>query len=204
MQGRRGEVVSKRVNISAIAALLLAALVGCGGMATPPPPPGQVSVQLVPDALTVPKLMLTAERLTLENITLFGDVSTANLTINEVSLDLLGIPAPLVFPSVPQGLYSRVRFQASEVDITGTYGGVPLRIQFENDATVVDLRSPTGQEVAPNHNGQFALTVDDNSWYANGLLDGATVSNGQILVSNTSNASIAQTLAMRIAASFAL
>jgi hypothetical protein len=197
--------LKKRANIVAAVGLLLS-VAACGPAATMPPPnPGTLTLKWLPVSPSAPQPSLTIESLTLEDVTVFGDVAPSGSSIvREINVSLLGTPSPLVFNTLPQGLYSRIRFLVNEIHIEGTYNGIPLHIQFESESAIVDLRSSTGQEVLPEHDGAFSISIDDNSWFANQLLDGATQTSGQIVISSLSNPTIAQTLATRIASSFSL
>jgi hypothetical protein len=105
---------------------------------------------------------------------------------------------------LPQGVYSRVRFTIDHVSAAGTWRDTPLSLSLEpSDDTPVDLRSD-GVEVTPGHDGVLALGVDPGSWFAGNVLDGATVSANEILVSGSSNGAVGAQIVSRIPLSFAL
>ena len=139
-------------------------------------------------------------------VTVFGDVAPDGRSmLNEVSVSLLDSGRAFVFSMLPQGLYSLVRLRVHEVHVDGTYRGVPLHISFEDESSApVDLRSPSGVDVVPGHDGTFSISIDDNAWFANQLLDSASASGGQIVITGQSNGTVLNTLASRIMSSFTL
>jgi hypothetical protein len=195
-----------RTKIGAGALLALAA--GCGpapgGM---PPPSGTLQVVITPGAFSVPNLQVASGSLTIEGMSVYGDVASGvRSTIVEMQLDLLGNPLTFDFATIPQGLYSRVHFFASELHLQGSWRGTPLLINFEADQTPVDLRSAAGQDVEPGMNGTFEIAEDTGSWFGGTppVLDSATPAGGQIVIDPLNNLPVANTLASRIVAAFSL
>jgi hypothetical protein len=195
------------VCVAALAAAALA-LVGCGAPAGGSTPNGgELTLDFAPTSPAVAPLQLTSAKLQVEQVTVIGDVAPdARSMISELSIDLLSAGVSHTFTMLPQGLYSRVRFHVDEMAAQGTWNGVPLvvRVDFGDASSPIDLRSSAGVEIAPGHNGMLTVAIDGASWFGSRLLDGATQSSSQILVDGTNNVAIAQALATRVAASFAL
>jgi hypothetical protein len=125
--------------------------------------------------------------------------------LSEIRLDLLSAGQSFSLTMLPQGVYSRVRFTGDQVELEGSWRGVPLKVKLEQqgEGNPVDLRS-NGVEVAPGGVATFAISVDVASWFAGGLLDSATATQQEILVDAANNPAVAAQLAARVAASFGL
>jgi hypothetical protein len=184
-------------------------LAGCGGIVGGPPPPhdGTLTLSFTPSAASVSQLTLASAGVHLEGISVIGDVAPDGRSmISDLQIDALSTTGTSVkLPTIPQGVYSRVRFKVEHTSVQGTWRGMPLSMSLESDdGTPVDLSSSAAVDVAPGHNGTFSVTLDVASWFAGQLLDGATAVSGQITVDNANNATIGSQLKSRVAASFAL
>ena len=137
------------------------------------------------------------------DLSVLGDVAPSRLTmVDDFTLDLTSSGTSFTMSSLPQGLYSRVRFEAEHPALDGTWHGAPLHFAFESEQTI-DLRAD-GVDVA-GHDGEFVVGVDAGSWFSGNVLDGiAPDSNGEIILDATHNASVAATVASRVPASFTL
>ena len=184
------------------------ALAGCGGTPGGPPPPsdGTLTLSFAPASAQVSSLTLASAGVQLEGITIIGDVAPDGRSmISELQIDALSTGSSVKLGAIPQGVYSRVRFNLEHVAVQGSWRGAPLQVQLESDnGTPVDLSSSSGVDVAPGHDGTFAVTLDVGSWFAGQLLDGATQSQGQIVIDAANNTTVAAQLKSRVAASFTL
>jgi len=186
------------------------ALVACG----PPeqhPMPGIATVDVAALPLSVPSLTLSTAVLHIDHIELIGDAGSPNgrppppPDPGMADLDLLGSGVLFTFDRLPQGVYSRVSVVFSNVRLDGTWRGTPLHAQLASfHGPPVDLRSAAGKELSSGQNISFTVTVDTGSWFAGDLLDGAMAVNGQLVLDDQHNATIAAQVAMRIGASFSL
>jgi hypothetical protein len=189
-------------------ATLLTVLALCGCRAAPgsaAPPAGVLTLSLTPSLTTSTELQLSGH-LEIENLTVLGDVAPdARSMLLEFALDVMAA-RKFSFAMLPQGVYSGVHFLVGEVQLQGSWRGVPLRVQLDSDQglAVVDLRASAGVELSPGHDAELPITVAVDSWFAGNLLDSASQSASQIVIDATNNAAIASQLLTRIAASFAL
>ena len=185
-----------------------AALAGCGGASGEPPPPseGVLTLSFAPTPPAASPLTLAAAAVQLEGITVIGDVEPDGRSmISELQIDALSTGTSVKLGAIPQGVYSRVRFNLHHVSVQGSWRGLPLQVQLERDnGTPVDLSSSEGVDVAPGHDGMFAVTFDVGGWFAGQVLDGATQVQGRIVVDAANNTTVGAQLESRIAASFAL
>jgi hypothetical protein len=191
-------------RVAALAAAL--ALTGCGNGPVTPPDEGVLTLRFVPTSPAVSPLALSSSRLTIENLTLLGDVAPDGRSmLSELTIDLLSSGVSFMFTMLPQGLYSRVRFSVDKVVLEGSWRGVPLHVQLEVDnAPIVDLRSAAGVEVGPAQDVLLAIRIDGASWFAGNLLDTAVVASGEIVIDSGNNLTIGEQLLARVAASFSL
>ena len=188
------------------AAASLTALTGCGNPGgSNGPQPGTLTVDVKPAASAVAGLTLTSGKMEIEGLTVYGDVTPDGRSmVQEFSLDLVSPGATFSLSMLPQGVYSRVRFAVDGVSVAGTWKTTPFTVALEGgDNNVIDLRS-NGVEVGPGQNVGLSVGVDPGSWFANNLLDGATVSSQQIVVNSLSNGAVGAQLLARIPASFTL
>lgn len=205
----------RRHSHPGLAAALLwggSALSGCGhSPGGPTPNDGVLTVQLEPTPSAVAGLTLTSGALKIEGLTVLGDVAPdGRAMVSEFSLDLLSTGASFTLSMLPQGLYSRVRFNIDHVNLAGSWRGAPLVVQLEGEneggdgGGSVDVRS-SGVEVAPGHDAALTVATDDAAWFGNNLLDGATPDGtGQITIDGFHNVTIAATVWSRITSSFSL
>jgi hypothetical protein len=186
-----------------------ASLAGCGGVVGGPPPPadGTLTLTITPGSASVSQLTLASASVHLEGISVIGDVAPDGRSmISDLQIDALSTAGTSVkLATIPQGVYSHVRFKVEHTSAQGTWRGMPLSVSLESDdGTPVDLSSSAAVDVAPGHDGTFSVTLDVASWFAGALLDGATPVSGQITVDNGNNSAIGSQLKSRVAASFAL
>jgi hypothetical protein len=181
-----------------------------GGCSTTPgnngTPDGMLTVAVKPTMSAVSGLQLSSGRVQIEGLTVLGDVAPDGRSmVSEFNLDLLSTGASFTLSMLPQGVYSRVRFNVDHANVAGTWRGTPLTLSIESDdGTPVDLRS-NGVEVTPGHDGALELDVDAGLWFSNNVLDGATVdTNGQLVVDGSHNPTVASQIKSRLAGSFTL
>jgi hypothetical protein len=186
---------------------LTAAAAGCGPP-DHPPQAGQLSVTFTPRPPALANLMLASGALSLDHILVLGDAPPPMHPpmMPPLDLDVLGSGASITLTMLPPGVYSRVQLSFEDVLIQGTWRGTPFQVRIAAFRPApVDMRSPTGKELAHGQDVAFAVTIDANAWFAGGLLDSATPSPGnQILIDDQNNVMIASALMMRIAQSFSL
>jgi hypothetical protein len=207
LEDERMRHASRRGRRSCRALVALVAVAGCHGqVGAPPPPDGVLTLSIAASASPAEPLQLTSASLGIERLTVLGDVAPdARAMVAEAHIDLLSTGKTLTFMMLPQGLYSRVQFRFEELSLQGSWRGTPLSVHLDSDnGELVDLRSAAGVEVTPGHDGSFAVTVDDNSWFAGDLLDSATQAQGQILVDALDNTAVGSQLFARVPASFSL
>ena len=189
---------------------VVAALVGCGGPPTNPPPTnGALTLSVTASPTAVPGLVVSSGGMQIDGLTVLGDVAPdSRSTVREFSLDLTSTKgAAFTLSMLPQGVYSRVRLAVGHVDLQGSWRGIPLHLQFETEddnGAWVDLRAADSVELAPGVNAGFALSVDHGAWFAGNLLDSATITQSQILVDYANNASLTAQIVSRLPGSFAL
>ena len=205
----------KCVGVAGVGRLLLGVLAatvsgwgGCGDDTIVHPPPtdaGTLTLVYEPTPPQVSGLSLDQMRFKMEGIAVIGDVAPDARTMvgYEVEIDMLGAPESYGFPLAPPGLYSRVRCNVDEIRFQGTYNGLPLQAQIEADGMVVDLRDAAGRELGAD-SVTFEVTMDGSQWFANGVLDSAVVSGGQIVIDQNNNLAVGHTLAQQAVSSFAL
>lgn len=171
------------------------------------PTDGTLAVMVRPANMPPSGLVIAGGHLRIEDLTVLGDVAPSGQTmISSFNLDLASTGASFTLSSLPQGVYSRVRFEAEHPAVDGSWKGAPLHFTFELElgGEAVDLRTD-GIEVTPGHDGQFALAVDAGAWFANNVLDGVTPdNNGEIILDTSHNPTVAATIASRVASSFTL
>src|ERR1700751_2507548 len=104
---------------TALAVSLAGLLLGCGdpsGGGMQPPGPGSLLVTLTPTATSESNLQLQSASLHFLNLSVVGDVAPKGRSmLGDVSFDLLGDAKSWSFDMLPQGLYSRVRFQVGAI-----------------------------------------------------------------------------------------
>jgi hypothetical protein len=184
-----------------------ATLAGCGGhIGGNTPPNGTLTLSFTPTQTSVTSLTLSSASVHIEEISVIGDVAPdPRSMISDLQIDALSTGTSVKLATIPQGLYSRVHFGVEHTAISGSWRGVPLTVSLSSDdGTPVDLSSSAGVDVAPGHDGTFAVTLDVASWFANSILDGATAVGGQITIDRTNNPTVAAQLSSLVAASFAL
>jgi hypothetical protein len=173
------------------------------------PGPGSLLVTITPSSTPVANLQLQSATLHFQNLSVFGDVApNGRSMLSAVQLDLLGQPQSYSFDMLPQGLYSRVRFNVSEAQIQGSWRGHPLQIEVDSGdlgGGVIDLRSPSGVEVQPGQDGSFAIDESLSAWFDGNILDSAPPdATGKIVIDENVNRSVATQLSVRMVASFTL
>jgi len=183
------------------------ALAGCHGLGgTTPPADGVLTVRITPAPLAVDPLVAQSAKLQIEKLTVLGDVAPdGRAMVSEFNLDLRSSGAAFTLTMLPQGLYSRVRFNIDHFALQGTWRGMPLQISVEHEeaGAAIDLRS-AGVEVTPGHDAELVVGVDSSTWFADNLLDSATVEGGQIAVDGSHNTALAATLTARLATGYTL
>jgi len=190
-------------------ALTVLAATACGP--APTPDPGKLTVRFTPDALTTPELRLDMANLRLGRIVVFGSVPPPPGMMppmpTDVSFDALSATgASLTFDSLRQGIYSRVQLLVEMAALDGAWRGTPFHARLGGmfGGGMVDLRSPTGRELAPGQDVTFEVGVAPNQWLGDGILDSAVVTNGQIVCDMQQNPTLARELIDRVARSFFL
>jgi hypothetical protein len=201
------EGASRWLRTAAFASV--ATLAGCSGtVGHSAPVNGALTVDFMPRSATLANLTLLAASVHLESVAVLGDVTPdARSMIADVSVDALGPGESTKLATIPQGVYSRVRFNVEHLAVQGTWRNLSLSVQLDNDdssALPVDLSSPDGVDVTPGHDGTVTVTIDVAGWFGNALLDGATAAGGQIVVDRANNVAVAQKLRTNVATSFAL
>lgn len=195
---------------SALTLLAATLAAGCGGMPTAPNPDnGVLTLTITPADTAVTSLQLDSAALEVENLSVLGDVAPDSRSmIAKANIDLLSAGSRFTFTMLPQGVYSRVRFNIHHVVFQGTWRGVQVQCQIEigDDGVggIVDLRTATGGELAPGHDVTLPVTLDVGSWFADNLLDAAVQSGGNIQIDEYNNTAIGQQLATRALSSFTL
>jgi hypothetical protein len=191
-----------------VAALLAAALAGCGGApdTTQSSDPGVLTLRLRPTHTAVDGLELDSATMRLEHVQILGDVPAGDRSmLSSADVDLLGAASQYEFTMLPQGVYSRVRCVIDRLRLEGAWRGTPLRIDVDSDDEgLVDLRTAAAQELAPGHDVAITAAIDVGSWFAGALLDQATPIAGQIFIDEYANRSVATQLAGRALASVTL
>jgi hypothetical protein len=188
----------------ALPLLLLA--VGCGGTSAPPPPTtGEIDVQFTAKPSTDARLAITGGRLGIDELDLFGDVSSNRAMAQGVEIDPTSTQVQSVMlTGLPQGIYSRLRVKPETVELQGTWRGTPLAIAFELDDQWTDLFAQGAPELTPGATLAFPVTIDEGAWFAGVDLDQATASGGQIQIDGTQNSAIMQSIANALLGSFTL
>lgn len=202
--------ILRAITLALTAALAAALATACGP--APTPVPGKLTVRFTPDALTTPELRLDMATLRLGRIVVFGSVPPPPGMMppmpTDVMLDALSpTGASLTFESLRQGIYSRVQLLVENAALDGAWRGRPFHARLGGmfGGGMVDLRSPTGRELAPGQDVTFEVGVAPNQWLGDGLLDTAVVSpDGQIICDMQQNPTLARELIDRVARSFFL
>jgi hypothetical protein len=208
--------VASTVAMRAILPIVaLTALSGCLQPSDPstPPAPGTLSLGFTPVAPALSGLTLTRAATVLEDIAVLGDVAPDDRSmISMVNVDLTAAGLSFSFTDLPQGLYSRVRFEVDSLDIEGTWKGVPLRVQIqpegyadaETNDLFIDLRSPVGQELGPGHDASFPVTIDASTWLVASELDSAVDFDDGIRINNHDNPALRDAILARVMSSCSL
>jgi len=184
------------------------ALGGCGGPPATPMPTGlDVTVRTTP--LAVPGLQLTSSKIVVENLFVLGDVTPdpQRSEVSEVEVDLLAPSPSIGFSALPQGYYSRLRFELEKLAIDGTFQGAPVSMRLLSaDDYDFDLRLRDGVELQPGDSPELAVTIDVGSWFSADDLAAADVDpSGAILVDDdTNNVFLAALIEARILGSCSL
>lgn len=187
--------------------VVAAALGACG-----PPPmmhgPGTLTIDFKPMPAALADLTLSAVSIHLSHIGVFGDLPPSGPPpSDEVQLDgTTATGMSLTVSQLPPGLYSRVEFAVENAMVSGSWRGTPLtaHLGMTFAGSAVDLRSPTGQEVGSNHDGEFTVDVDVGSWFGGDILDTAMIDNGTITCDMQNNPDVTGMLNQRVSASFSL
>ncbi len=181
--------------------------------------PGVATVGFTSVPLTAPELSLSAATLRLSHIAVLGNATPPPPMggppplpgprpgpSTSLVLDVLSpATASVSLDDLPQGLYSRVEFFVGDVSLAGLWRGTSLRAELVMVMHKrVDLRTGTPRELGPDLNAPFSVSLDPNLWFAGLLLNGATVTNGQIVCDAQRNPEIAAELTNRIARSFVM
>ena len=183
-----------------------ATVAGCGDMkGQGPPGSSSVTVRVQPMATAVDGLQLSSGRVEIENLTVLGDVGPSQRTmVSEFSLDLTSAGKSFMLSMTPQGVYSRVRFSLDDLNVSGTWRGTPFTVQIDpEDQPAIDLLS-TPIDLTPGSSAEFTVSVDPAAWFGNDLLDGATVSAGQLTIDSGHNPTVAATLGSTLPDGFSL
>jgi hypothetical protein len=200
----------QRMRQVRILVTLMLALTAAAGCEQPDHPPnaGQLSITFTPKPPTLANLTLGSGALSLDHILVLGDAPPPMHPpmMPPVGVDVLGSPTSVTLTMLPPGVYSRVQLTFEDVLIQGTWRGAAFQVRIAAFRPApVDMRSPTGKELAHGQDVAFAVSIDANTWLAGDLLDSATPSPGnQILVDDQNNVMVAAALMMRIAQSFSL
>lgn len=183
-----------------------AALAACG----PPmhPPPGTLTVAFKPQAASVANLTLSSATMMVDHVVPLGNGPPPGLPPPRppLAIDALStIGASIDFDHLPQGVYSRVQFSVDAVQIQGSWRGTPLTAMIGMfGGNLIDLRSPTGEEIGPGMDATLTVDIDVAGWFAGNVLDGATPSGGQIVCDMQNNPMVTGQLSMHVDSSFAL
>jgi hypothetical protein len=187
--------------------LLALTLAGCGGGNPVPPTNDTLTLHFVPATLDVANLVVQSATMAISGLTVYGDTSSAVGSDKErLSLDVDGaVSLDAVIAMLTPGVYSRVKLNVDNMTMTGSWRGTPLQISVgEFGGGMVALRSGAGQDVGTATAASFVIAVDPNPWFANGILDMAMISNGQIVCDMRSNPDLGGALINRIATSFSI
>jgi hypothetical protein len=185
------------------------------------PAPGVATVSFAPQALTVPYVNLTRARVQLDRLQVVGNTFPPPSSsqpppdhpppddqppqFTGVSLDALSPTTSTTIDSLPQGLYSRVRFLVGRVSIDGTWRGTPFHVSLAPFGATVDIRAPAPQELGLDQDAAFQVSVALDLWFPPYLFDNAALDDrGQIICDDVSNPQMSGPITQWIAASFAL
>jgi hypothetical protein len=168
------------------------AWVGCDpGVGNPPPPAsGTLTLTLAASPPALTGLTVTGGGLELEHIAVIGDVAPDPRSMLGETKAEWTKERELPFKELPQGLYSRVRFDAEKLSLDGTWQGTPLKIRCELHDLRVDLRSPSGREISPGHDARFRVGIDATHWLDGVDLSSAQLVEGQIRIDEANNAAL--------------
>lgn len=195
----------------------LAAGTGCD----PDPPkvdPGKLTVTLTPHTIALPGLTLDSVTAHIRGVQVYGDVPPTGPPPDPDHLDFnpaTDTPVSLTWDSLRQGIYSRVRLNVAQVNLSGSWRSTPLTIDLGRPPNgmgpppgpnegLVDLRSATGKELAPGEDVAFTVDVDAPSWLDATLLDSAVAQNGEIHCNQMDNEAVAAEVMQRVLYSFSL
>jgi hypothetical protein len=188
--------------------LFALALAACG----PPiaPDPGVLTVTFTPTKPQNPDVQLTTAKMRLDRVMVFGNQPPPMPPPGPpmpmgFDFDALSTGMSLVYTKLPQGLYSRVQFDLLNVVMDGTWKGTPFHARLATFRPVpADARSPVAKELGPGRDVSFTVTVDEDSWFANGVLEMAMQSGGMILYDEVSNPTLSMQLLDQVRRSFKL
>ncbi len=195
---------------------------GAGGPAS-----GVATIGFAPKALNLPPyISLTSAKATLDHLQLIGNVPPppppgsqpppgghppppdgSRPPMVSVDLDALStaVPSSAMIQDLPQGLYSRVRFNIGRINLLGTARGTVFHVSLKPFGTVVDVRASTPQELGLDKDVSFQVAVDPNIWFPPYLFDGAMLDDrGEIVCDDVSNVQIGATLTQAVGSSFSL
>jgi hypothetical protein len=194
---------SWRVLVGCAAAMLAA---GCGP-GDHHPMPGTLTVDFEPALAGVADLTISSAMLMVDRIQPIGSVPPmgppppTHLTIDALAT----APATIAFDHLPQGVYSRLQFSVDTVAVAGTRRTTPFSVHIGMfGGNQIDVRANAGQEIGPGESATLVVDIDVASWFSEAVLDGATVSGGQIVCDGASNPMTTGAISMRVDDSFTL
>ncbi|HEX4458098.1 MAG TPA: hypothetical protein VIA18_09010 [Polyangia bacterium] len=187
--------------------IIVLVLAGCGGAPQQATSNDTLTLDFAPVALSVADLTVDSAVLSLTDITVVGDTASATGTDDStITVDVkTGATVGAALMMLPPGVYSRVQLDVQNLTMTGSWRAMPVSITVGAfGGGMVSLRSATGQDVGTSSDSSFAISVDPNQWFANDILDTATVTDGAIVCNTMMNPDLAGMLIGRIASSFSI
>lgn len=191
------------IALACLCAVTALAGVACGPPGgTQPPKPGALTLTLHPTVPSSSGLVVKGGALRVEQLSVFGDVAPdPRGMVSDASVPWLS-GLQLTFSELPPGLYSRVRFVVDEITLEGTWAGAPLKLKLELDGALrVDLRSPTGVELAPGHDAALTVSIAAGGWLDGVALDAAEREGGEIRLDDNHNLGLLDDIAAHVGAS---
>jgi hypothetical protein len=213
-----GRIVREVSAIAVSLCLFLGALVlsvaGCEDGGHIRVPIGTATVEATSKAFTATDPIITSATMILGPLGIYGDVppsppgpSAAFIQLSDTPVSATAIlgPAESVQLEGPEpGLYSGVQLDFHQVTLTGTWRGTQLMLHPDRHGPPINLRASTVQELGPEENVTFIVTIDPNTWFTDDLLDSAMIVDGMIVCDDDNNPTVAAQLAANIQAGLSL
>jgi hypothetical protein len=149
----------------------------------------------------LPGLQVISGELRLDDLGLFGDVTTNDRTkVEQITVALQAGEEMHQLDGAPYGLYSRLRIGDFALQLIGTWNDMPLLVAFEFEDLAVEARFPP-VDCSPLEAPVIDVRIDASAWFAGDPLSGAPTVDGTVTVSAGASPKLARAVANAIPSS---